>query len=149
MHAVGAALLGFVVFVLGKVIWLLRVCLIAYFIVLSVALFHFQSQFSFLERFVSWVDVAARPLANLLRSNLPTIVAGIDIAPYLLLGIAVVLRFMIESRWARWRMKVSLWRATARRKRRSVKIRKEAHKQVGKIDTLSVAVESGDRKELL
>ena len=101
MHAVGAALLGFVVFVLGKVIWLLRVCLIAYFIAVSLALFHFQSQFSFLERFVSWVDVAARPLENLLRSNLPTIVAGIDIAPYLLLGIAVVLWFMLESRWAR------------------------------------------------
>lgn len=149
MHAVGAAFLGLVVFTLGKILWLLRLCLFAYVAALCIKLYPAYSQFLYLDRFVSWVNMVAQPPQNLLRSNLPTVVGGIDLTPYILLVVAVVIWSMLESRWGRWRMKASSWRVTARRKRRLAKIRKEAHKQVGKIDALSVAVESSNREELL
>jgi hypothetical protein len=149
MHAVGAAFLGLVVFILGKILWLLRLCLLAYIVAFCITLYRGYAQFLFLERFVSWVNVVAQPPQNLLRENFPTLVGGVDIAPYLLLAIALAILFMLESRWSRWRMKVSSWRAAARRKRRLAKIRNEAHKQAGKIDALSMAFESSDRKELL
>ncbi len=149
MHAVGAAFLGFVVFVFGKILWLLRLCLSAYVAALCITLYSGYSQFLFLDRFVSWVNVLARPLQNMLRGNLPTVVGGIDFAPLLLLAIVVVLWFILESRWARWRMQAASWRKTARHKRRLAMIRKEAQKQAGQIKAIAAAPEPTDREELL
>jgi len=149
MHAVGAAFLGFVVFVLGKTLWLLRLCLSVYVAALCITLYGGYSQFLFLDRFVSWVNLVARPLQNMLRGYLPTFVAGVDFAPLLLLAIVVFLWFILESRWARWRMKAASWRKTARHKRRLAMIRKESRKQAGQIQAISVAPESADREELL
>jgi uncharacterized protein YggT (Ycf19 family) len=145
MHAVGAAFLGFIVFVLGKILWLLRLCLSAYVVALFITLYGGYSQFLFLDRFVAWVNVLARPLQNMLRGNLPTVVGGVDVAPLLLLAIMVVLWFILESRWERWRMKAASWRKTARHKKRLAMIRKETQKQAGQIRALSAAPESTDR----
>lgn len=108
MHAVGAALLGFVVFVLGKLIWVLRLCLSAYCIALCITLYSGYSQFPALDRFVSWVNIAARPLQHILRGNLPTVIRGVDITPVLLRAITLVLWSMLESQWTKWRMKAAL-----------------------------------------
>lgn len=149
MHAFGAALLGFVVFVLGKFIWLLRFCLSAYFVALCITLYGNYSQYIILQRFVAWVSRPARPLQDILRDNLPTVFGGIDIAPVLLLVIMFVLWSVLESRWAKWRMQAALWKTTAGYKSRLAKIRKEAKQQAAQIDALSTAHESSDREELL
>ena len=149
MHAVGAALLGFVVFVLGKLIWVLRLCLSAYFIALCVALYSGYRHYTALDRFVSWVNIPAQPLQNVLRHNLPTVFGGIDVAPVLLLLILLVLWSTLESKWSKWRMQAASWRKTARYKARLAKIRNETRKQAAKIDALSLTPESSSREELL
>ncbi len=149
MHAVGAALLGFVVFVLGKFIWVLRLCLIAYFAALCIPLYGSYRQFAALDRFVAWVNTPTRPLQDVLRSSLPTEFGSIDITPALLLVILVVLWSMLESQWSKWRMRAALLRKTARHKGRLSKIRKEARKQAAQIDALPPTPETSNREELL
>ena len=79
-----------------------------YFIALCTTLYSGYSQFLVLQCFVAWVNVPARALQNVLRANLPTVVGGVDVAPALLLVIMIILWSMLESRWARWRMKAAL-----------------------------------------
>jgi hypothetical protein len=149
MQAVGAALLSLVVFALGKIIWLLRACLLAYFAALCITLCGGYSQFFLLDRYIAWINVVARPLQKLLRENLPTTAAGVDLAPFILRAIMVVRWLVLESQWARWRFKAAAWRTTARHKRKLAKIRKTARKQAGQIGAMSVPPTPSDREELL
>ncbi|MFT4561867.1 MAG: class 3 adenylate cyclase/uncharacterized protein YggT (Ycf19 family) [Gammaproteobacteria bacterium] len=149
MHAVGATLLGFLVFILGKIISLLRLCLMAYFIALCITLYGGYSQFLLLDRFVSWVNRLAGPAQNILRENLPTVVGGIDITPVLLLIISGIVWTWLDSRWQRWRMNVALWKKSARYKRQLTRIRHEARKQAKNIEALPETPEPSSREELL
>jgi uncharacterized protein YggT (Ycf19 family) len=148
MHAVSANPLGILVFIFGKIIWLLRLCLLAYLCALCVTLYSGYSQFLVLDRFVWWVDRIARPAQNLLRENLPTIVGGLDMTPMLLviLGMATM---RLDSRWEQWRMDVALWKKSIRYKRQLSRVRLAARKQATKIQALPTTPEPSGREELL
>ncbi|MFT5418368.1 MAG: hypothetical protein ACI915_004719, partial [Gammaproteobacteria bacterium] len=149
MHAVSANPLGILVFIFGKIIWLLRLCLLAYLCTLCVTLYSGYSQFLVLDRFVWCVDRIARPAQNLLRENFPTIVGGLDMTPMLLLVILGMATMWLDSRWEQWRMDVALWKKSTRYKRQLSRVRLEARKQATMIQALPTTPEPSGREELL
>lgn len=126
MRALGAALLGFLVFLLGWINWLLRVYALASLAALVITSYGNYTQFAFLRDFAAWVNRPALPLRDALRGNVPTSIAGFDVAPILVVLLVFVAWFVVESQLVKLRKRAGVLKMAAGYNKHATTPRKQA-----------------------